>query len=169
GAHGATLTHVMVAGAASIGLILFGVTLMLTRGVTGALRGMVRDMRKLASGDFNVVLPGLGRGDEIGAMAKAVEQFKAKAVERARQEAEQEDAAKRAATAARKAEMHRLADRLETARRHLRTAGSPTSSKARPARSPAMPTPPGNCRTWLPAPRARPRSTSSRLRTPPMS
>src|SRR5262245_46726960 len=95
-AHGATLTHLMVTGAASIGLILFGVTLMLTRGVTAALRGMVRDMRQLAAGDFNVVLPGLGRGDEIGAMANAVEQFKAKAVERARQEAEQEDAAKRA-------------------------------------------------------------------------
>src|SRR5262249_61441525 len=142
GAHGATLTHVMVAGAASIGLILFGVTLMLTRGVTGALRGMVRDMRKLASGDFNVVLPGLGRGDEIGAMAKAVEQFKAKAVERARQEAEQEDAAKRAATAARKAEMHRLPAGLGSPRGQHVTGGAPRSRRTAPQPRPRPPAPP---------------------------
>jgi methyl-accepting chemotaxis protein len=84
-AHGATLTRLMVAGAVAIGLLLFGLTLMVTRGVTSSLRGMVRDMKKLAAGDFNVVLPGLGRRDEIGAMAHTVEQFKAKAVERARQ------------------------------------------------------------------------------------
>ena len=47
---------------------------------------------KLAAGDFDVVLPGLGRKDEIGAMADAVEQFKVKAIERARREAEQEEA-----------------------------------------------------------------------------
>jgi methyl-accepting chemotaxis protein len=76
---------------------------------------MVRDMQKLASGDFDVVLPGLGRKDEIGAMAQAVEQFKVKAAERARHEAEQEDAVKRAAASARKAEMHRLADGFDAA------------------------------------------------------
>jgi methyl-accepting chemotaxis protein len=134
-AHGATLTHLMVAGAASIGLILFGVTLMLTRGVTAPLRGMVRDMRKLASGDFNVVLPGLGRGDEIGAMANAVEQFKAKALERARQEAEQEDAAKRAAAVERKAEMHRLADGFEAAVGNIVTAASRFSDEIEGAAS----------------------------------
>jgi methyl-accepting chemotaxis protein len=134
-AHGATLTHLMVAGAASIGLILFGVTLILTRGVTAPLRGMVRDMRKLASGDFNVILPGLGRGDEIGAMANAVEQFKAKAVERARQEAEQEDAAKRTAAAERKAEMHQLADGFEAAVGNVVTAVSRLSDEIEGAAS----------------------------------
>lgn len=33
-------------------------------------------MRELASGNFDVVLPGLGRNDEFGEMAGAVEEFK---------------------------------------------------------------------------------------------
>jgi len=112
-AHGAALTRWMVAGAGAIGLLLIGVTLFMTRGVTSPIRVMVRDMQKLAAGDFNVVLPGLDRNDEIGAMAHAVEQFKAKAIERARHEADQEDAAKRAAASERRTEMHRLADGFE--------------------------------------------------------
>jgi methyl-accepting chemotaxis protein len=134
-AHGATLTHLMVAGAIAVGLILFGVTLMLTRGVTSPLRGMVRDMQKLAAGDFNVVLPGLGRRDEVGAMAAAVEEFKAKAVERARQEAEQEAAAKRAAASERKAEMHRLADGFEATVGNIVTAISQLSDELEGAAS----------------------------------
>jgi methyl-accepting chemotaxis protein len=134
-AHGATLTRLMVGGAAAIGLVLFGVTLMLTRGVTGPLRGMVRDMQKLAAGDFNVVLPGLGRRDEIGAMAHAVEQFKVKAVERARHEAEQEDAAKRKAASERKAEMLRLAEGFESAVGDIVTAVSQLSDELEGAAS----------------------------------
>jgi methyl-accepting chemotaxis protein len=114
-AHGATLTHWMVVGATAIGLLLLGLTLIVTRGVTSSLSGMVRDMQKLAAGDFDVVLPGLGRGDEIGAMAHAVEQFKVKATEHARHEAEQEDAVKRAAASARKGEMRQLADGFDAA------------------------------------------------------
>ena len=45
-------------------------------------------MLKLAGGDFNVVLPGLDRKDEIGAIANAVEKFKVLAVEKGREEAE---------------------------------------------------------------------------------
>jgi methyl-accepting chemotaxis protein len=134
-AHGATLTHLMVGGAVAAGLLLLGVTLMVTRGVTTPLRGMVRDMQKLAAGDFNVVLPGLGRSDEIGAMAHAVEQFKSKAVERARHEAEQEDAAKRAAAAERKAEMHHLAEGFEAAVGNIVTAISQLSDELEGAAS----------------------------------
>jgi methyl-accepting chemotaxis protein len=76
---------------------------------------MVRDMSKLASGDFQVVLPGLGRRDEIGAMAKAVELFKIKAIQSARNEAEQERAAKHAAATERKAELEKLAKVFESA------------------------------------------------------
>jgi methyl-accepting chemotaxis protein len=61
--HGATLTHLMVAGAIFIGILLMCITLVATRSVTKPLAGMVRDMDKLASGDFHVVLPGLGRKD----------------------------------------------------------------------------------------------------------
>jgi methyl-accepting chemotaxis protein len=111
--HGATLSHLMVAGAVLIGLLLFGMTLLVARGVTKPLNGMVRDMRKLAAGDFQVVLPGHGRADEIGAMAEAVELFKAKAIERARHETEQEEAGKRKAAAARKAELGQIANGFE--------------------------------------------------------
>jgi methyl-accepting chemotaxis protein len=42
---------------------------------------MTEAMRKLASGDKQIDIPGLGRSDEIGAMAAAVEVFKRNAVE----------------------------------------------------------------------------------------
>jgi methyl-accepting chemotaxis protein len=48
--------------------------------ISGAMRSMTRAMAELASGNFDVVLPGLGRRDEIGAMAREVEAFKLKAV-----------------------------------------------------------------------------------------
>ena len=46
-------------------------------------------MRRLAGGDFDVVLPGLERKDEIGAMATAVEEFKAVSAEKAHSETEE--------------------------------------------------------------------------------
>ena len=45
-------------------------------------------MLELAGGNFNVALPGLGRKDEIGDVANAVETFKIKAEEKARSESE---------------------------------------------------------------------------------
>jgi methyl-accepting chemotaxis protein len=45
-------------------------------------------MLKLAGGDFEVVLPGLDRKDEIGAVANAVERFKVLAVDKAHNEAD---------------------------------------------------------------------------------
>ncbi len=114
-AHGATLSQFMIGGAILVGLLLMGGTLIVTRGVTKPLTGMVRDMEKLAAGDFAVVLPGLERKDEIGAMAHAVEQFKIKAVERARHKADLEEATKQAAAAERNAEAQRLADGFEAA------------------------------------------------------
>ena len=50
-------------------------------GVARPLLALVAGMKRLADGDFSVVLPGLGRNNEIGAMAGAVEQFKVKAAE----------------------------------------------------------------------------------------
>ena len=46
-------------------------------------------MRELATGKLDVVLPGLNRKDEIGDIAKAVENFKIVAVERANAEQEE--------------------------------------------------------------------------------
>jgi methyl-accepting chemotaxis protein len=80
-----------------------------------AMQALVAAMNELAAGAFDVVLPGIDRGDEIGLMARAVGAFKLKAIERARQEAEQEEAKARAASAARKSDMQKLAGGFETA------------------------------------------------------
>jgi methyl-accepting chemotaxis protein len=85
------------------------------RSISRPLSAMTRAMGRLADGDFDVVLPGLGRHDEIGEMAHAVETFKVKAIEKARREAEAQEAEARAAAARRKAEMVKLADEFETA------------------------------------------------------
>jgi methyl-accepting chemotaxis protein len=114
-AHGATLSNWMIVGAGIAGLVMLAITLWLTRGVTRPMSGMVAAMRELAAGNFDVVLPGRGRKDEIGAMAEAVELFKAKAIERASFEAKEKEAKKEANAAERRAEMQRLADGFESA------------------------------------------------------
>jgi methyl-accepting chemotaxis protein len=127
-AHGSTLSRWMVLGAILVGAFLLAATHWTTRSVTVPLRGMVMQMGNLASGNFDVVLPGLGRTDEIGAMAEAVELFKVKAVQRAQFEAEQDEVKAKASTAARKAEMHRLADVFESAVGNIVTVVTTASS-----------------------------------------
>jgi methyl-accepting chemotaxis protein len=90
-------------------------SLLLGRAISRPLSALVAAMRRLAEGDFDVRLPGLGRRDEIGVMAKAVGLFKTKAVEHARGAAEQEERKAREAANVRKAEMTRLADAFEVA------------------------------------------------------
>ncbi|MDI1263973.1 MAG: methyl-accepting chemotaxis protein, partial [bacterium] len=72
-------------------------------------------MRELANGQFEVVLPGLGRKDEIGDMAEAVETFKVKAEQKARDEAEAKIREDQLAARQRKTDMIKLADDFETA------------------------------------------------------
>ena len=70
-------------------------------------------MIELANGNFAIVLPGLGRADEIGEIAQAVETFKVNAEQKAREEAEAKIVQDRKAAELRKADMHRLADAFE--------------------------------------------------------
>jgi methyl-accepting chemotaxis protein len=76
---------------------------------------MTHAMQQLASGQFDVVLPGLGRNDEIGEMAQAVEAFKVKAAERASLEADAKIGQDQLASDRRKTEMRKLADTFENA------------------------------------------------------
>jgi methyl-accepting chemotaxis protein len=76
---------------------------------------MCKAMRELAAGNFEIVLPGLGRRDEVGEMAGAVEEFKVQAVAKAERDAAAQDAQNKAADAARRAELIRFADDFETA------------------------------------------------------
>ena len=69
--------------AGSIMLITLGVSILVAGSITGPLRRMTAAMNDLAGGNLAVEVPGIGRGDEVGEMAKAVEVFKGNAVARA--------------------------------------------------------------------------------------
>jgi methyl-accepting chemotaxis protein len=106
-------TQETVAGAATVlGLV---IAFLIARGIIGPLAGLTFGMKDLADGNFGVVLPGLGRKDEVGDMAQAVETFKVKAEQKARQEAEAKTKQDQAATAQRKRDMVKLADDFEGA------------------------------------------------------
>jgi methyl-accepting chemotaxis protein/CHASE3 domain sensor protein len=106
------LIAMLAAGAFLLG---GGLALVLGRGMSRPMILMCRAMRELASGNFDVVLPGLGRTDEIGEMASAVEEFKMQAIARAERGVAEQDAHNKAAEAARRAELIRFADGFETA------------------------------------------------------
>ncbi|SNT49899.1 Methyl-accepting chemotaxis protein [Tardiphaga sp. OK246] len=101
----------IVAGAATITGLL--IAFLIARGIIGPLLGLTAGMKQLAEGNFGVVLPGLGREDEVGDMAQAVETFKVKAEEKAQAEAEARITQDQAAALQRKQDMIRLADDFE--------------------------------------------------------
>jgi methyl-accepting chemotaxis protein len=96
-------------------LVLIGSWLMSFLTIARPIRALTVAMDKLAGGDFSVVLPGLGRKDEVGGVAAAVEKFKIVSEQKAREEAEAKIRQDQAAAAQRKAEMHKLADGFEAA------------------------------------------------------
>ncbi|QOZ54593.1 methyl-accepting chemotaxis protein [Bradyrhizobium sp. CCBAU 53338] len=96
-------------------IILIGSWLMSFLSIARPIRALTIAMDKLAGGDFSVVLPGLGRKDEVGGVAAAVEKFKIVSEQKARDEAEAKIRQDQAAAAQRKAEMHKLADSFESA------------------------------------------------------
>jgi len=101
----------------AVGSLAFGIVLawLIGRTISKPVVGLCAGMRELAEGNFQVVLPGLGRGDEVGEMAQAVETFKVKAEEKARAEAEAKMKQDQIAAQQRKADMHTLADSFEAA------------------------------------------------------
>jgi methyl-accepting chemotaxis protein len=98
------------------GFLLGGtLALVLGKGISRPMIEMCRAMRELAGGNFDVVLPGLGRKDELGEMAGAVEEFKVQAVAKAERDAAAHEAQNRASSAARRTELIRFADEFEAA------------------------------------------------------
>lgn len=89
--------------------------LVLGRGISRPMVGMCKAMRELAGGNMDVVLPGLGRRDEIGEMASAVEEFKVRAVDKARREAQERQILDQSAAAKRRDELGRFASQFESA------------------------------------------------------
>ena len=71
-------------------LVIAGIWRLLGSVVTRPLARMTEIMRRLAEGDTKVAVPAEDRGDEIGAMAKAILVFRDAAIENARLESEAE-------------------------------------------------------------------------------
>ena len=100
-------------------IIAFGITVvvlavvgfLLGRSISKALGGMVGAMTRLARGELSISVPGVGRKDEIGEMAGAVEVFRTNMAEAERLRAEQVEADARGREQ-RKADMQRLADEV---------------------------------------------------------
>jgi HAMP domain-containing protein len=88
------------------GLIAF----FLARSVSNPITALTRSMRELAAGNFGVMLPGLARKDEIGNIARAVDEFKVRAAEKAQREAAEKAEQDRRAEAERRAALAKMAD-----------------------------------------------------------
>ncbi|MBR0838732.1 HAMP domain-containing protein [Bradyrhizobium liaoningense] len=98
-----------------VALVLIGACVFSIFSIARPMRALTAAMDKLAGGDFAVVLPGLGRTDEVGGVAGAVEKFKLVSEQKARAEAEAKVRQDQIAAEQRKAEMRRLADSFEGA------------------------------------------------------
>jgi methyl-accepting chemotaxis protein len=85
------------------------------RSVSRPLSAMTAAMIELAKGNFAIVLPGLGRADEVGEIAQAVETFKVNAEQKARDEAEAKIQQDQITAQRRKADMIKMADDFEGA------------------------------------------------------
>ena len=106
------LIVMLAAGGFVLGAIL---AVILGKQISRPMTAMCKAMRELANGHFDVVLPGLGRGDELGEMAGAMEEFKMQAIAKAERDAAAQDAQNKASSAARRTELIRFADDFEAA------------------------------------------------------
>lgn len=100
------------AGGTLLGAVL---AFLLGIGISRPMVAMSTAMRELASGNFDVVLPGLGRKDELGEMASAVGEFKLQAIAKAERDAALSEVQSKKQAASRSAELIHFADGFETA------------------------------------------------------
>jgi methyl-accepting chemotaxis protein len=99
----------------AVALLLIGTCVFSVFTIARPLRALTVSMEELADGNFAVVLPGLGRTDEVGDIAAAVEKFKVVSEQKARDEAEAKITQDQAAAQQRKKDMIKLADSFEAA------------------------------------------------------
>jgi methyl-accepting chemotaxis protein len=92
-------------------------------GISRPLDALTSAMKELGAGNFSVLLPGLGRKDEIGGIAGAVEDFKVKAAEKAKLEADETLRRQKAEAEAEAAAQAKIAaDRAKAAEEQARRA-----------------------------------------------
>jgi len=104
-----TMIAACIIGALVIGL---GLAWIIGNGIANPIRNMNEAMSEIAGGELETEVPGVGRKDEIGDMADAVQVFKENAVERVRLESEQE-ANKQKTEEEKRLLMNRMADDFE--------------------------------------------------------
>ena len=107
------LTLMAVLAAVALAGIVF--SFLIGRNISRPVVAMSMAMRELATGNFEVQLPGLDRGDEVGQMAHAVQEFKVQAIAKAERESAEREEKNREQQAARRLELHNLAESFETA------------------------------------------------------
>ncbi|MFJ7439663.1 methyl-accepting chemotaxis protein [Methylorubrum thiocyanatum] len=84
-------------------------------GITRPMRSLVGVLQRMAQGEIDATIPEAARGDEIGAIGRAVENIKAMVARKAAEQAEVKRIADAAAAAERKRTMMELADGFERA------------------------------------------------------
>jgi methyl-accepting chemotaxis protein len=99
----------------AVALLLIGTCVFSIFTIARPMRALSVSMEELAGGNFAVVLPGLGRKDELGDVAGAVEKFKVVSEQKARDEAEAKIRQDKILAEQRKADMIKLADSFEAA------------------------------------------------------
>lgn len=103
----------VVLAALGVILVLGAVTFIIARSMASALSSMTAALVQLGQGHFDIKLPGLSRADEIGDMARSIEQFKVKAAEKAREEAVAEEQRRQLAEQIKTAALKEMAETVE--------------------------------------------------------
>ncbi len=93
----------------------FAIAFRIGRSISRPVVAMASAMRELAGGKFDVRLPGLERTDEVGQMARAVDEFKVQAIAKAERDAAEREQRNRELADRQQQELHRLADKFEAA------------------------------------------------------
>ncbi len=88
------LNAIIAAGGGAAFLVALLVGWWMDRVIAGPVTAMTDVMQKLAGGDRSVEVPGLGRKDEIGSMAAAVEAFKEAAIKKVKRDAAEAESIK---------------------------------------------------------------------------
>ncbi len=107
------LNATVVAGGVTAMIAALSIGWWMSRIIAGPVNAMTGVMNKLAGGDLSVEIGGLGRKDEIGSMAVAVQAFKTAALKKVKRDADEAEAIERwqkedAERAAKEAEAARL-------------------------------------------------------------
>ncbi|MGJ4944140.1 cache domain-containing protein [Bradyrhizobium sp. HKCCYLS1011] len=105
----------VVIAAVSIIVVLGAITLLIARQMSSALKSMSVALTQLSRGNFDIALPGLKRSDELGDMARSIEQFRQKIAEKAHETALLEDEQRRVAEQIKSKALKEMAEAVERA------------------------------------------------------